>query len=376
MASRRKIGLLFVYDESWAGGLYYLLNIIAALGRLPDEERPEIVAFYRFRVVIPLIQRTGYPYLRILPLRRGFGFAEKIFKAVGMRLLLARQYSRKSVEFVFPCDYNAEPLLVSFRSIRKVYWIPDFQHRHLPHFFSAEEIERRNRSISKIARAQVSIVLSSNDSKEDFEAFCPDHNGRVTVLQFAAVLPDFTGVDIGQLLTRFGLSRKYFISPNQFWAHKNHIVILRALTRLRAKGVECQVVFTGKQIDYRNPDYFPSLVKYVEEEGLNEYVVFLGFIDRNEQLALMQHAIAVIQPSLFEGWSTVIEDAKAIGQIVVASSLAVNREQCGDAALYFDPHDDVGLAEHLEVLLHHDLSFKSENYNYRILHFARGILNL
>ncbi len=39
---------------------------------------------------------------------------------------------------------------------------------------------------------------------------------------------------------------------------------------------------------------------------------FLGFIDRGEQLQLMKNSIAIVQPSLFEGWSTVVEDTKAM----------------------------------------------------------------
>jgi len=53
----------------------------------------------------------------------------------------------------------------------------------------------------------------------------------------------------------------------------------------------------------------------------------------------------VIQPSLFEGWSTVIEDARALGRPVIASDIPVHREQLGDTARYFIPRDPASLAE-------------------------------
>ena len=58
---------------------------------------------------------------------------------------------------------------------------------------------------------------------------------------------------------------------------------------------------------------------------------------RAEQLLLMKYAQAVIQPSLFEGWSTVIEDAISLQVPVIASNLPVNIEQLGDRGVYFDP---------------------------------------
>jgi len=59
----------------------------------------------------------------------------------------------------------------------------------------------------------------------------------------------------------------------------------------------------------------------------------------------MKHSQAVVQPTLFEGWSTVIEDAISLQVPVVASNLPVNIEQLGDDGVYFDPHNPSQLAE-------------------------------
>jgi hypothetical protein len=56
----------------------------------------------------------------------------------------------------------------------------------------------------------------------------------------------------------------------------------------------------------------------------------------------------VIQPSLCEGWSTVIEDAKALGRHVLASDIAVHREQLDRNVDFFAAHDHAALA----ALLH------------------------
>ncbi len=71
---------------------------------------------------------------------------------------------------------------------------------------------------------------------------------------------------------------------------------------------------------------------------------FLGFLPRADQLALMAGAVAVVQPSLCEGWSTVVEDAKALGRHVIASDIAVHREQLATGADFFAPDDAEALA--------------------------------
>jgi hypothetical protein len=72
--------------------------------------------------------------------------------------------------------------------------------------------------------------------------------------------------------------------------------------------------------------------------------VFLGVMSRQEQLALMRYSQAVIQPSLFEGWSTVIEDSISLQTPVISSNLDVNMEQLGAWSEYFDPHNYEELA--------------------------------
>ena len=81
----------------------------------------------------------------------------------------------------------------------------------------------------------------------------------------------------------------------------------------------------------------------------------------------MRHSQAVIQPSLFEGWSTVIEDAVSLQVPVIASGLKVNKEQLGKDGCYFEPHDFEALAAILKCHPERDLSkLYYPDYNKRI----------
>ena len=72
--------------------------------------------------------------------------------------------------------------------------------------------------------------------------------------------------------------------------------------------------------------------------------VFLGFIDRSDQLALMSAAEFIIQPSLFEGWGTVVEDSKVLDKTVLLSDIPVHQEQKSEKCRLFDPTSSDELA--------------------------------
>jgi hypothetical protein len=59
--------------------------------------------------------------------------------------------------------------------------------------------------------------------------------------------------------------------------------------------------------------------------------------------------MAVVQPSLFEGWSTVVEDARALGKRQFLSDIQVHVEQNPPNAVYFSPHSPEALARVIET---------------------------
>lgn len=137
---------------------------------------------------------------------------------------------------------------------------------------------------------------------------------------------------------------------NQFWQHKNHIVVLKAMKEYFRNNPDSDLkfVFTGKFEDYRAPKYIEKLKILFEEEEIKKHSVLLGFIDRDMQIAIMKNASYIIQPSLFEGWGTVVEDAKVLDKTILLSDIPVHREQMNEKCILFDPQDPILLAKLIE----------------------------
>lgn len=387
MAQRIKVGLLFNYDTNWVAGAYYILNLIHAVNKLDDSHKPEFTILSHSEDEFKIARETGYPYLSFSKLLKAdfevrYSFFErlinKISRTLGKQDWYFKSQSSKRLNLNLDALFPASGLEYFSGVKRRIFWIPDFQDHFLPHLFSENEIEIRKKVRSYIAEKGFPVVFSSNDARNHFRMIFPHSESDTFVLKFAVTHPDFQKIDISILRNKFGIIGNYFFSPNQFWAHKNHIVVLQAITILKHEMKRpVLVVFSGKQEDYRNPQYFPGLQKYISDNNISDCVKFLGFIDREEQLQIMNNSVAVIQPSLFEGWSTVVEDAKAMGQHVIVSDIPVHREQITENATFFNPHEPADLAAKvMTVISTPPVKTNVSAYHYNVKTFGGSFLKI
>jgi glycosyltransferase involved in cell wall biosynthesis len=346
MAERKQITLLYEYNDNWIGGSYYIINIIKALNCLEDFEKPNIHIQYAFGTSIEDIKKINYPYIEYFTFN--FNILERIINKLGRvffyKNLIKIKLKGKQIENLYPMSHSINKSNIN----DFFYWIPDFQDRYLPHLFSRKEINNRKEVQEIIVAKEYPVIFSSYNALEDFNKFYPNNKNRKEVLHFVSVIEDdYLKLDINQLKEKFGITRDYFISPNQFWQHKNQITLIKAAKVLKKKSNDFLIVFTGKEYDNRNPNYTDDLKQFVIDNDLENNVLFLGFIDRKEQLQLMKNSIAVVQPSLFEGWSTVVEDVKAMNHVIVLSDLPLHREQISENTVFFQSTDENDLASKL-----------------------------
>lgn len=190
------------------------------------------------------------------------------------------------------------------------------------------------------------VLLSSFAAQKDLSDFHPPSVAKSDVLQFTS---DLGGVrafpSLAELRERYGFTDRYFHLPNQFWAHKNHRLVVDALRILKSHGREVQVLATGNTRDLRQPEYFDSLVRHVEASDVSDCFKILGVVPFLDLMGLMRHSVAIINPSMFEGWSTTVEEAKSMGKVVVLSNIPVHLEQAPARGIFFELNSAESLAE-------------------------------
>ncbi len=331
--------------DGWTGGINYLRNLLSALADLPN--RPvEPVLFVAPETPTDAIA-TLRPFLVQPPVVvSGWGISNRARRLLGSAILQCDEVSLRAfrdqrIDVVFQ-----HAAWYGFRfPIPTLAWIADFQHRHLPKMFSRANRIKRDLGYAALSRCATRLMVSSEDAKQDCQHFFPASRGNISVIPFCVTPPDFSTQSSLEEVRRFHeLPARYFYMPNQFWRHKNHILVLEALHQLKMRGNSVLVVATGKAADSRNPKHPQEVLQLAKHYGLSREFRFLGLVPYEHVLPMAMGSVALINPSLFEGWSTTVEEAKALGVPMVLSDIPLHREQAGSLARYFDPLDANALA--------------------------------
>ncbi|MEP7358750.1 MAG: glycosyltransferase [Anaerolineales bacterium] len=232
--------------------------------------------------------------------------------------------------------------------IPTVIWLPDFQHRRLPEMFSASQRSERDALYLKEIEAATLVVVTAEDVGHDLAAFAPQHAEKARLLPLVPVIPpEVYQQDPAAKLAEYHLPERFILLPNQFWKHKNHELVLAALSRLRKQGVTPTIVCTGNPYDSRHPEYFAALLAHISRLNLREQFILLGIVPRLDVLGLMRQAVGVLNASLFEGFGLSLSESKFLGKQALVSDLAAHREQAAPDTLYFDPLQADDLADKL-----------------------------
>ena len=341
--------IAFAYLDGgiWTGGFNYLRNLFAAVQSLEKSTRPEIALLAPaeatpngYAALAPLVDRVltlprepAWPWT----IRRWRTMARE---RLGLTPTILPYLRKQSVTGVFSMEeygpHFKMPLLT---------WIPDFQDCRLPEMFPDEERQERSRRYARIAQNATRVIVSSEDALNDWVRLAPQAAGKGRVLSFVSQVPaEIYDSDPASVCEHYNLPQRFFYLPNQFWKHKNHQVVLQALELLRAQHPDIKVVCTGDTRDYRHSQHFAQLQDTIAAKGLGSNFIILGKVPYEHVLQLLRQSVAVLQPSLFEGWSTLVEEVKSIGKMIVVSDIPVHREQNPPAAVFFDPQNPEQLA--------------------------------
>lgn len=346
-----RVGFVLCLDSSWQGGLNYYKNLFHAVYNLPDRQL-EIIVFTGYKnhlVLTEGLPNVGFILSSAFDRFSFLWWIRKVFqKTFHKDPILGYLFSKHKINIL---SHSSEA--ASFKKIPVISWIADFQHLFLPEFFSPNEIKARNKLFEFLVNHSKLVILSSYSAREDFRKFSPININKVRVLQFCVNpnLRDESNLSEEELKSRYKINGEFFFLPNQFWAHKNHKVVINALASAIRINKNIQIVCTGNTNDYRQPEHFKNIQSEVSSLGLDSHFRILGIVPYTDLIALMKYSIATINPSLFEGWSTTVEEAKCLNKRLLLSKIGVHIEQNPPRALYFNPHDSKALAECLANLL-------------------------
>ncbi len=278
--------------------------------------------------------QLGVPGLRFL--LRSAGVASRFDR-------LARRAGVDFVWFVTP-NFDETDLPYAF-----TVW--DLQHRVQPWFPEVSSGGRwhyRETNFRTMLARAVFAITCNRAGAQELERFYECAPERIRILPHPT--PAFALAAAGQekpaAPQRLGLPQAFFFYPAQFWPHKNHVGLLRALVLLASRhGKRIPLLLSGS--DRGNLAHVRA---QVERLGLADQVSFAGFVSREELIALYRNALAVVYPSYFGPENLPPLEAFALGCPVVAADVHGAREQLGEAALLADPGDFAAWADAMNTV--------------------------
>lgn len=277
-------------------------------------------------------------------------FLNCYFKFVNRKVL--KIIKEKDVDIMF---FLTTDLLSLFVDAPVVVPIHDMAHREYTEFPEVSEKriwQMREYVFSQIARKSFRVLVDSQTGKEDVVKYYHVDGNKIVVLPYVA--PNYlnkylSSEDCQKIIKQFGLPNNYFFYPAQFWKHKNHINIVKAIKILKDKHLIVNVVFCGNKKE-ENGEY-QKVINFSRENNLYRQIYHLGYVDNSVMSALYKMADALVMPTFFGPTNIPILEAWEMGCPVIYSNIRGCKKQAGEAALLVDPNNAQDVALKMSLII-------------------------
>jgi glycosyltransferase involved in cell wall biosynthesis len=300
----------------------------------------ELLALGGMRADPRTVGQAGYHELRPPSVLRGENLAKLWFEQRGAPVA-AQRLGADLLHYPYFAAPASTPLPL-------VVTIHDLIPLVLPQYRGSGTVRAYMQLQAATARRAALILTDSNASRHDVVRVLGIPRQRVRVIHLAV---DSHWRPVGEdaaaaVRAKHRLPERFILYMGGLDVRKNVERLILAYARARAShGVSEPLAITG------NPDrrgtIFPPLRPLVEQLGIERQVRFLGYVADEDQPALYSACTLAVYPSRYEGFGLPVLEAMACGAPVVCSNASSIPEVAGDAALTFDPDDELAFAEAL-----------------------------
>ncbi len=235
------------------------------------------------------------------------------------------RYARHDTVALFP-NYFCIPL--PFARLKSVVVVHDLMFRHFPAYVHPLKRLVFQVTYRIVQRYADGVVFISQDSQDDFVRTYGAPRKHACI--YNPVRLD--GASPDTLRTVGPVDTPYAIANFHYYPHKNLDRLLDTFAQLRARWPELHLVFTGNK-----PPQFDALIANHPAEPA---IVHLGFLPKEQVMALIRDATFFLSLSKFEGFNMSAAEAGLLGKPLVLSDLPVHRELFSECAHFVDLTSD------------------------------------
>lgn len=228
--------------------------------------------------------------------------------------------------------------------VRIVSPVHDLMHKYEPDFPEVKsDFENRELCMKSLARYATCILVDSRLGKKQFEeSYKRVFQKKPYVVSIPFTVPEHVWKQKEEYIA---VPDKYVFYPAQFWKHKNHMNLVKAVKIAKETINDIHLVLVGSE---KNNCF--NVRKYIAENGLERNVTILGFVSNGNITYLYKHAAGLVMPSYFGPTNIPPLEAMALGCPVAVSDKYAMQEQVGEAGLLFDPDKPEEIADCIKRL--------------------------
>lgn len=338
---------VMLYTEPHLGGEHQYALVMAECLKELSNSQYELIAIVRNQFWCDWCEENGIRYIMIEFTHNNrnvsawnhcFSLYIKMKYIVELRKIIERE--RIEVLF-FTKQLNFIPNL----DVKIITPVHDLMHRYEPEFPEVrKDYFERELKFKRQAKYADYILTDSKLGAEQFvESYLKAKNNKkphVVVLPF--IVPEHVLETKEEYID---VPNKYVFYPAQFWKHKNHINLVKAIQILKESIEDIHLILVGSEKGCRL-----EIEKYILEHGLEKNITILGFVSNENITYLYRHAVGMIMPSYFGPTNIPPLEAMALGCPVAVSNKYAMPEQVGDAGLLFNPDSPEEIASCIKKL--------------------------
>lgn len=330
--TKKKIAILLYTEPEWGGGHQYAVTLTECLTELSGAHF-EFVALCKNQFWRDWCSNNKVRYIRVddatdrqingSPL---FPTLCKIYNT--HKTQLGRIVKSEKIDLLFISMQYYFPHL----NTKMVVPIHDLMHRY-ESTFSEVRNEYKSRERILISQAKYADCLLADSELgrqqfiESYSAYMKRRHSNIVSLPF--IVPPH----IGEIKEEYiNVPDKYVFYPAQFWKHKNHINLIKAIQLLKNNLNDIHLVLVGSE-----KNCFQEIEEYISDNKLEKNITIFGFVSDGNITYLYKHAVALVMPSYFGPTNIPPLEAMALGCPAIVSNKYAMPEQVGDAGLLFNP---------------------------------------
>lgn len=352
MEKRKKVAMVLSAEPQKGGEYQYALVIAECLKELSDDYF-ELVAICTDRSWTRWCRENHVRCIRLKWLQQKRTQMEWNFR-IPVYSRIYSMYMTEIGKFIRKEKIDALFITDQFRYIpnlaaKVILPVHDLMHRYEPQFPEVSEAYLWRELVLKCEAKYADCILT--DSKLGKQQFRESYLKRGIKSPTIVSLPYIAPKHILEISEEpIEVPNKYVFYPAQFWKHKNHINLIKAIQILKESMDDIHLVLVGSE-----KNCYEEIGKYISDNKLQNNIIIKGFVSNGNMTYLYRHATGLVMPSYFGPTNIPPLEAMALGCPVAVSDKYAMPEQVGKAGLLFDPDSPEEIAECIKKMWTDDI---------------------